>query len=289
MKKLLLFGVLCLSASAMHAQTISIVNGGSRTGLRTDSIAKKVLGTAQYKVGYVYHFSPDSLAPSIKNTARTLLKIGDHYCSFSDQYRLAFDSITDAMARKSDASTMALGAMMGALRKAKFDENIVFDLQSKKETVQKIIGVLHTYQYDEPLTTPNWKLEEGDTTILGYPCSKATTTLFGRDYVAWYAPDLAMPYGPYKFNGLPGLVLRVTDTRGLFDFSAESIEKAAGYDPIYLLTKKEIIKTSRKNVRKAYANYCADPLSSLAGQGITVPEESRSKVQSKPYNPIERE
>lgn len=119
----------------MHAQTFGTVNGSSRTGLRADSIAKKVLGTAQYKVGYVYHFSPDPLAPSKKKTAHTLLKVGDHYCSFSDQYRLAFDSITDAMARKNDASTMAMGAMIGTLRKAKFDENIVFDLQSKQETV----------------------------------------------------------------------------------------------------------------------------------------------------------
>jgi hypothetical protein len=39
------------------------------------------------------------------------------------------------MARKKDASTMAMGSMIGALRKAKFDENIVYDLQSKQETV----------------------------------------------------------------------------------------------------------------------------------------------------------
>jgi hypothetical protein len=84
MKKLLLFMAFCLSANAMHAQTFDTVNGSSRSGLRADSIAKKVLGTAQYKVGYVYHFSPDSLAPSKKKTAHTLLMVGSQYCSFSD-------------------------------------------------------------------------------------------------------------------------------------------------------------------------------------------------------------
>ena len=273
----------------IKAQTFNSINGNSQTGLRADSIAKKILDTAKYKVGYVYRFAPDSVVPSMKKEAHTLLEIGDHYSVFCDRYRLAHDSIVDRLARKNDAGTMALGEIVGTLKKAKFDENIVFDYSAKKETVQKTIGYLHHYQYNEPLTTPEWELAEGDTTILGYHCNKAITTLFGRSYVAWYAPDLAMPYGPYKFNGLPGLALRVADTQGQFDFSAESIEKADGYVPIYLLAHKEIIKTSRKNVRKAYANFCADPLSALSGQGISVSEEDKARVQSRPYNPIERD
>jgi GLPGLI family protein len=34
---------------------------------------------------------------------------------------------------------------------------------------------------------------------------KATCKWFGNDYIAWYAPDIAVPFGPNIFYGLPGL------------------------------------------------------------------------------------
>ena len=37
----------------IKAQTFNSINGNSQTGLRADSIAKKILDTAKYKVGYV--------------------------------------------------------------------------------------------------------------------------------------------------------------------------------------------------------------------------------------------
>ena len=61
----------------------------------------------------------------------------------------------------------------------------------------------------------NWQIENSkDTIIAGYTCQKATTTFRGRDYEAYYTSELANQGGPWKFDGLPGLILAVVSKDG---------------------------------------------------------------------------
>ena len=53
---------------------------------------------------------------------------------------------------------------------------------------------------------------------MGYPCQKATATFRGRDYEAWFTPEIPVNDGPWKFFGLPGLILKVTDAENIFSF-----------------------------------------------------------------------
>ena len=65
----------------------------------------------------------------------------------------------------------------------------------------------------QPLPDFQWKLEAGDTLILDKPCKKATCSYAGRNYVAWYTEEVNLPYGPYIFGGLPGLIIYLHDTK----------------------------------------------------------------------------
>jgi GLPGLI family protein len=69
-----------------------------------------------------------------------------------------------------------------------------------------------------------WMTQDEFTTILGYLCQKATTTFRGRNYIAWFAAELPIDDGPWKFYGLPGLILKVEDEQGIFRFTAIGIE-----------------------------------------------------------------
>ncbi len=40
---------------------------------------------------------------------------------------------------------------------------------------------------------------------------------------AWFAIDLPFPFGPYKFNSLPGLILKVETNNGIFTYIATKI------------------------------------------------------------------
>ena len=74
-----------------------------------------------------------------------------------------------------------------------------------------------------------WKLCEGEKTICGYPCKKATTTFRGRTWTVWYAPQLAYSDGPWKLCGLPGLVLEASEAEGKIAFRCKKVEKNTGY------------------------------------------------------------
>ena len=75
-----------------------------------------------------------------------------------------------------------------------------------------------SFIYDEPIVKKNWILEEGDTTILGYTCKKASCTFRHRSWKVWYALDLPFSEGPWKLDGLPGMILKAEDTKGQYLF-----------------------------------------------------------------------
>ena len=284
----LVFLSLFYGANKASAQTLDFSNFQNST--KADSIAKIVLENSQYLITYDYEYVRDASNPEDKRNGITMLQIGKRYNRFMDYNEFRFDSLMDATAKNLKPYSETAPMMMMALKKRKFRENIVIDKQNNTEIVQRTAGLVQRYQYDEPCPALDWKLAEGDTVIADYHCKKALTSLWGRDYIAWYAPEVDLPYGPYKFSGLPGLIFLVVDTRDNHKFTLSGLEKVTQYSPIYLWAEKDLIKTNRNKVRKIYKNYCADPVGALTSNGdIIVPDDVKATVNSKPYNPIELE
>lgn len=78
-------------------------------------------------------------------------------------------------------------------------------------------------KYNEQIAF-NWKLVNESKVISGLNCMKAIVDFEGREWIAWYAVDVPINGGPYKFYGLPGLILDLSDTQNLFHFSVDSLE-----------------------------------------------------------------
>lgn len=74
-----------------------------------------------------------------------------------------------------------------------------------------------------------WQLLKGDTVICNYPCKKAKTDFRGRTWIVWYTPLLPYSDGPWKFCGLPGLVLDAYEAEGKLAFHCKGIEKDTSY------------------------------------------------------------
>ncbi|MEZ4919633.1 MAG: GLPGLI family protein [Saprospiraceae bacterium] len=70
----------------------------------------------------------------------------------------------------------------------------------------------------------NWKLHPEFRIIGQFNCQKAVCQFRGRSYVAWYTLEIPISSGPYKFGGLPGLILDVESTDGLVKFNFVSLE-----------------------------------------------------------------
>lgn len=83
---------------------------------------------------------------------------------------------------------------------------------------RKLIERMHDYdrnnlsiEYEEDIPKFDWSLLEHTDTVCGYPCYTAKTTFRGRDWTVWYTQEIPFAAGPWKFNGLPGLILKVQD------------------------------------------------------------------------------
>ncbi|WP_421918433.1 GLPGLI family protein [Marinifilum sp.] len=76
----------------------------------------------------------------------------------------------------------------------------------------------------EPLNLFEWKPCMDTKTILGYTCHKATCKFRGRNYEAWFTRAIPFKAAPWKFHGLPGVILEVYSTDEYCSWVAESIE-----------------------------------------------------------------
>lgn len=82
----------------------------------------------------------------------------------------------------------------------------------------------------ETLDLFQWKLTNEKDTILGYICQQAKTHFRGRDYTLWFTTQLPFKAAPWKFHGLPGVVLKASSDDNFFMAEAISLEirKAEG-------------------------------------------------------------
>ncbi|WP_187478522.1 GLPGLI family protein [Amniculibacterium sp. G2-70] len=94
--------------------------------------------------------------------------------------------------------------------------------KSEFQKLEFISSNLFKLDYHFPDT---WKLLNTTKEILSYPCSKAEIEFGGRIWEAWYATTIAFPDGPYKFQGLPGLILEVKSKDNEYQFKATGIKK----------------------------------------------------------------
>jgi GLPGLI family protein len=79
----------------------------------------------------------------------------------------------------------------------------------------------------------NWQLEEGDSVICSYPCKRASADFRGRKWIVWYSLDLPYSDGPWKFCGLPGLILSAEDSSNQFSIHCIGIKKGDGHEICY--------------------------------------------------------
>jgi len=64
----------------------------------------------------------------------------------------------------------------------------------------------------EKLPKLSWILTNEIKLIGDFECRKANTFFRGRDYTVWFTTDIPLPFGPWKLQGLPGLILEAYDT-----------------------------------------------------------------------------
>lgn len=196
-------------------------------------------------------------------TYSTILQIGDNIASFKDYAAFRLDSLIQAKA----SDTQIQEAENQLSKAAYFFDQTVYQNQPKGKLSVYSTITPNYYTYQEDKNTIVWKLGNQTKAICGYVCKEATAEYGGRTWTAWYTTDIPLSFGPWKFVGLPGLVLAISDSEGIHRFEAiqfhqsNSVIIPAQYPNVLEITKDKFIKA--KN------NFEENPLANLQKEGIT--------------------
>lgn len=95
--------------------------------------------------------------------------------------------------------------------------------QNKIEKIINYLDINYLLPIDEKL---NWKISSDQKIIGKYKAQKAEVNYGGRNWIAWFTPEIPLSDGPYIFNGLPGLIISIEDTNNNYSFNLIQVKKA---------------------------------------------------------------
>ena len=101
---------------------------------------------------------------------------------------------------------------------------MVFKNHPKKNTVTETDNLGGEYLSEEKTPRFDWTYEQGDSSIMGYSCKKASSTFRGVEWNVWYALDIPIHNGPWKLSGLPGMILFAESADKYFQFRCIKID-----------------------------------------------------------------
>jgi GLPGLI family protein len=224
-----------------------------------------VVDECRYSITYTFKFANDTVN---KNTYydKKRLEIGDKYSHYYSRFGYMIDSVWYNVKSKrenkdgSDGINPKKEAGLKADEKPMFEDVYVNYPETGLLTVLTRFGDTE-YLYEEPVPKFEWNLQSDTTTIFGYKCIKATTMFRGRAYNVWFTPFIPIRHGPWKFNGLPGLILQAADTKGYFEWKVIEIGKFQNVKIyFYNFKKTEMQMTTRENVMKLQNKRWQDPI-----------------------------
>ena len=287
-----LFTLIAFFCLLLTSAQVRVDAGSSPTPMKP--VEKIIYDTAHVTVIYDYGCSEAIVngSPS-RRYSEVALFIGEKYIGTMDWRGFKADSLQDDVYRNKRGSFEDfLNCYINDEQNiSAYSYPVVVNLESQVATLL-LSTTLSDYRYCQQLPNIEWKLENEEKKIKGIRCLKATCRFGGRDWTAWYAPEYAMPYGPYLFNGLPGLIMQVVDKKKNFAFKFKGIEKNSSGR--YMNKIENEIETTREKAREGIKNACKDPTAAMRAAGL-IPPDKKSIVEvytqghGVPYNPIELE
>ncbi|WP_312398255.1 GLPGLI family protein [Chryseobacterium sp.] len=121
---------------------------------------------------------------------------------------------------------------------------------------------VYQYEEDRPIS---WKILSETMKIGDYKVQKAETDFGGRKWTAWFTTDLPYQDGPYKFGGLPGLIVKVEDAQGEYSFDLMKNYKILDFPSMNQFGNT--IKVKRTDFVKQQEKFKSDPVSFMSNQG----------------------
>lgn len=236
---------------------------------------------------YDYKYISDSTNKAEVKSDIMLLDIDKNGSKYYSREKFVSDSTS-----KADLAKQLKGGLGGSINiKKNIKPGTIFATVTKaypdyKVSLSDKIGqTIYKVAEDQK---PEWKILPEKQKIGEYNTQKATTTFGGRQWIAWFSADIPFQDGPYKFYGLPGLIVKLEDKTGSHimtlignkktEASAEEELQLPGVTMIGLGGKD--IEVTKKQFKKAWKDYQTDPTKDMKQSMSTLPAGAVVKMRN---------
>lgn len=236
-----------LIATAVAALAVCMACSAAKT--------KKENPRADIKVSYNYHKKTFRAPEGVKERDIPFLLLANatdsKFFSRKTEYKDSLESTPSGKAASDRMLHAAIEKYIETKDRSVMDgvtyntQLYVFKSKSRNEyEVYDYVGMTGRFYYREPLDEIGWSVTDSTKTILGYECVMATADYHGRKWTAWFAPEIPVQDGPWKLQGLPGLILEASESSGQHHFMADGLE-ASNDEMVPVYNRKRYDKTSR--------------------------------------------
>lgn len=203
----------------------------------------------------------------------TVLDVTDGKSIFRDYTSIAQDSLLKSKIEEMQR-TRVFQDLYKSIKMPKFAFKIVkkypsMDIQYS-EGIQNGMTPIQLAYNDAPKF--NWQISQEKARIGDYNAQKATTEFGGRKWTAWFSSDIPMQDGPYKFHGLPGLIVKVEDEAKNYSWELKGNKKVNNFEEYTYLEKMrpggtgQVVEVNREKFEKTLSDYRKDPFASFRSQ-----------------------
>ena len=201
---------------------------------------------------FVYQVTttPDSSSIESKKTELAYLDTDGKKSFFYGENRVKRDSLRDRMRATKTFEPSQFENFRSNI-------NYVVEKDLVDQTVQfkdRIGRDQYLYSETQPIA---WKILPETVTIGDYKTQKAETEFGGRKWQAWFTMDLPYQDGPYKFSGLPGLIVKLQDEKEDYTFDLQQVKKLAELPT--LQQRGQDITITKDKFKKTYLAFQKDP------------------------------
>jgi len=225
---------------------------------------------AQNRFFYDYKFIPDSTDKTNVITEMMLLDIDKKGSNYYSKQKFLADSTAQADMERQ----MKLNSGSFTINRTEKPGQVSYKVSKQYPDFKTYLFTkvsTDNYKVEEDLK-PEWKILPDKQKIGEYTAQKATTDYLGRQWTAWFTTEIPFQDGPYKFYGLPGLIVKIEDKTGTHSMTLagnkkintvknEEVSLPQGVQ-IFGMGSKDI-EVSKTQFRKAWKSYKNDPTKNM--------------------------
>jgi len=186
------------------------------------------------RVRYSFVHIRDTTAKDKPHTENMLLVIGKNASVYTSYDKLNRDLETQKQIQEQLKNQAGSGQMSIKIEKKSstiLSETDYFYFANEHKLITKE-RLVNNYLIEEDAPKINWKITKDTASFTGIKCKKAIAYFKGRNWIAWYATELPFQSGPWKLNGLPGLIIEAYDDKKEVQFLFAGMENVKEQEAI---------------------------------------------------------